>query len=490
MPNRTPKIKYTKHFINNEFVDSLDKKTFAVLNPCTAEKICDVAEGFKADVDIAVKAAKAAFQQNSAWRTLDPSAREVLMNKLADLIERDADELASILTLENGKPFKAALWEIHNAAKTMRYYGGWCDKIYGKTIPVDGPFFTITLKEPVGVTGQILPWNFPVALLAAKWGPALATGCTTVLKPAEQTPITILQIAALTKEAGFPPGVINVVNGFGPTAGAAITNHPDISKIAFVGSTEVGRIIMESAAKSNLKRVGLELGGKSPIAIFDDVDVDKAVEIAYEAVFINGGQACCAGTRTFVQDTIYDAFVKKAAERAAKRKVGDPFSDETEQGPQVDEEMFTKALRMIESGKKEGAKLETGGSRIGDKGYFIQPTVFSNVTDNMTIAREEIFGPVQQILKFSSVEELVERANNTTYGLAAGIVTNDLNKAIAFAKAAQAGSVWVNCFNIVSYQAPFGGYKESGFGKDMGEEAIHEYLNIKTVTIALPTPSK
>ncbi|XP_054258455.1 aldehyde dehydrogenase 1A1-like [Macrosteles quadrilineatus] len=484
MPERNPPVKYIQNFINNEFVDSVSKKTFPVLNPSTADKICAVAEGDKEDVDLAVKAAQAAFHHKSAWRTSDPSARARLLHKLSGLMERDADHIASLLTLENGKPFKNAIWEVNNAIKTLQYYAGWCDKIYGKTIPVDGPFFTMTLREPVGVVGQILPWNFPIALLAAKWGPALAAGCTTVLKPAEQTPLTILYITALTKEAGFPPGVINVVNGFGPTAGAAITSHRSIAKVAFVGSTEVGRIIMESAAKSNLKRVGLELGGKSPIAIFDDVDVDKAVDIAYEAVFINGGQTCCAATRTFVQDKIYDAFVKRAAERATRRTVGDPF-DDVEQGPQIDEEMFTKALSMIEAGKKEGAKLEAGGSQLGDKGYFIQPTVFSNVTDDMKIAREEIFGPVQQILKFSTIEELVERANNTSYGLAAGIVTNDLNKALAFARAVQAGSVWVNCFNIVTYQAPFGGYKESGFGKDMGEEAIEDYLNIKTVTIAL-----
>ncbi|KAJ4444438.1 Aldehyde dehydrogenase [Periplaneta americana] len=334
-------------------------------------------------------------------------------------------------------------------------------------ICADGEVFSFTLLQPVGIVGQIIPWNFPAVMAIWKLAPALATGCTVVLKPAEQTPLTALHIAALTKEAGFPDGVVNVIPGYGPTAGGAITSHPDITKVAFTGSTEVGRIIMAAAAKSNLKKVSLELGGKSPLIIFADADVDKAVELAHSAVFFNQGQVCCAGSRTFVHEAIYDEFVKKATERAQKRSVGDPFTETTEQGPQVDDEMFKKVLNLINKGKSEGAKLECGGDRIGDVGYFIKPTVFSGVTDNMTIAKEEIFGPVQCLIKFKTLEEVIERANNTCYGLAAGIVTNDLNTALVFAQSVEAGFVWVNCYNHVTPQTPFGGFKESGIGREM-----------------------
>lgn len=323
-------------------------------------------------------------------------------------------------------------------------------------------------------------------MVVFKWAPVLATGCVSITKPAEQTPLSALYLAALSKEAGIPAGVLNVVNGYGPTAGAAISSHADIRKVAFTGSTEVGKLIMEAAAKSNLKKVSLELGGKSPLVVFDDVDLDWAVPMAQEAVFTNHGQICCAGSRTFVHEKIYDEFVKRSVALAKARKVGNPFEKGTQQGPQVDEDTFKKILTYIDYGQKDGAKLECGGKRIGTEGYFVEPTVFSNVTDKMRIATDEIFGPVQSIIKFSTLEEAIERANNTNYGLASGILTKDLNTAITFANAVEAGSVWVNCYNATTVTAPFGGYKESGFGRELGEEGLQSYLETKTVSMAIP----
>jgi len=335
------------------------------------------------------------------------------------------------------------------------------------------------------VVGQIIPWNYPILMISWKLGPALAAGCTVVLKPAEQTPLTALYIGSLLKEAGFPPGVLNVVPGYGPTAGAAISGHPDIEKVAFTGSTDVGRLIMAAAANSNMKRCTLELGGKSPLIVLADADIEEAATIAHGAIFNNHGQNCCAGSRTYVQAEVYDAFVKKATELALARKVGDPFVDGVQQGPQIDQEQLSKITELMESGKKEGAKLHCGGERLGDKGYFVKPTVFSDVKDNMRIAREEIFGPVQSIFKFNTIEEAITRANDTKYGLAAGIITNDLNKALLFIQSVHAGSVWVNCYDAVVPQAPFGGFKQSGQGRELGEAALKEYLEVKTVTIAL-----
>ncbi len=392
---------------------------------------------------MAVAAAKKAFARGSEWRNLDGSQRGKLLLKLADLVERDASVLASLETLDNGKPYGDSEFDVQCSADTFRYYAGWCDKIHGQTIPVDGNAFAFTRKEPVGVVGQIIPWNYPLLMLAWKWAPALATGCTIVLKPAEQTPLSALYICSLVKEAGFPAGVINVVTGYGPTAGAAITSHPDIRKVAFTGSTEVGKLIMETAGKTNLKKVSLELGGKSPLVVFDDADLDEAVQIAHNALFTNHGQNCVAGSRTFVQEGIYDEFVKRAAQKAKDRRVGNPFGESTEQGPQIDDEMFKKVLGYIDSGVKEGAKLEAGGKRWGTEGFFIEPTVFSGVTDNMKICREEIFGPVQSILKFKTLEEVIERANNTNYGLAAGCITKNIDTALTYAQAIEAGSVWV-----------------------------------------------
>ncbi|CAO1442725.1 unnamed protein product [Diamesa tonsa] len=488
MANPKQEIRFTKIFINNEFLDAKSGRTFPTINPATGKKLANVAEGDKADVDLAVRAASVAFARGSEWRKMDASGRGKLLSRLADLIERDASPLANLETLDNGKPYEDSIFDIGCAVDTLRYYAGWCDKIYGNTIPVDGNFLSFTRKEPIGVVGQIIPWNYPILMLAWKWGASIATGCVSVLKPAEQTPLTALYIASLSKEAGFPAGVLNVVPGYGPTAGNAISSHPDIRKVAFTGSTEVGRLIMEAAAKSNLKKVSLELGGKSPLVIFDDADLDEAVPIAHNAIFANHGQNCCAGSRTFVQENIYNDFVRKSVELTRARRVGNPFENNMQQGPQIDEEMFNKVLSYVELGKKDGAKLECGGKRLGNEGFFIEPAIFSQVTDNMRIATEEIFGPIQSILKFKTLDEVIERANRTNYGLAAGVVTKNIDTALTFAQAVEAGSVWVNCYDAVVPQAPFGGYKQSGFGRELGFDGLESYLETKTVTIK--TPSK
>ncbi|KAF5285152.1 hypothetical protein FQR65_LT13349 [Abscondita terminalis] len=439
----------------------------------------------QADINKAVEAAKTAFEQDSEWRKLTASERGLLITKLADLIEREKNYLAALEAIDNGKAYKNALLDVQYTVDVFKYYAGYADKIHGNTIPLGDDFVSLTVKEPVGVVGQIIPWNYPLMMISWKWAPALAAGCTIVLKPAEQTPLSALVLAALTKEAGFPKGVINVVPGYGPTAGATLVKHPDVKKLAFTGSTEIGNVIMETVGKSSLKRVSLELGGKSPIVVFDDFNVDEAVEIAYNACFSNHGQNCCAGSRTYVQSGIYDAFVKKAVEKARATKVGDPFHDDTDQGPQASEEMLEKVLGLIECGKKDGAKLETGGCQKGKEGYFVEPTVFSNVTDNMTIARQEIFGPVQSIFKFNTLEEVIKRANDTTYGLAAGVLTKNISTALTYAKSVHAGSVWVNCYDAITPQTPFGGFKYSGIGRELGEDGLKEYLEVKTITIKI-----
>lgn len=485
-PNPDIKIKYTQIFINNEFCNSASGKVFPVINPSTGDKICDVQEGDKADVEKAVEVAKNAFKIGSQWRTMDASERGRLLEKLASLMERDIEYLANLNTLENGKIFTESVGDVIFAVKTLRYFAGCADKIHGKTIPADGNSFSYTRVEPVGVCGLIIPWNFPMLLISNKLGPAIAAGNTVIIKPAEQTPLSALYICTLIKEAGFPPGVINIVPGYGPTAGGALTGHYDVDKVSFTGSTEVGKLIQQAAGKSNTKRVTLEMGGKSPLVICSDVDLDEAVKIAHDALFFNQGECCCAGSRTLVHEDIYDAFVAKSKELALKRVVGNPFDAKTIQGPQIDDEQFNKILDLIESGKKEGASLECGGSRFGNKGYFVQPTVFSNVTDNMRIAKEEIFGPVMQIFKFKTLDEAIERSNNTEYGLAAGILTKDIDKAILYSQAVRAGTIWVNCFFAGSVQVPFGGFKMSGQGREFGTDALHEYCEIKTVTIKIP----
>jgi len=481
-----PEVKYTQLFINNEWVDAESGKTFATYNPATEQLIANVQEADKADVEKAVKAARAAFKLGSTWRTMDASARGNLLYKLAELMERDRVYLASLEALDNGKTFAAAhAADLGLAIKCYRYYAGWADKNHGKTIPIDGDYLTYTRHEPIGVCGQIIPWNFPILMQAWKLGPALAMGNTVVMKLAEQTPLTGLYVCSLIKEAGFPAGVVNVLNGFGPTAGSAISNHMDVDKVAFTGSTEVGKIIQAAAAGSNLKNVTLELGGKSPFIVTNDADIDQAVDLAHFALFFNAGQCCCAGSRLMVQEGIYDEFVKKATEKVNQMKVGDPFSAETDQGAQVSEEQLNIINGYVQSGVKEGASLKIGGQRYGNKGYFFQPTVFSDVTDDMKICREEIFGPVQVIQKFKTIDEAIERANKNSYGLAAGIFTKNLEDATYISNSLRAGTVWINCYDALEAQAPFGGYKMSGSGRELGEYGLENYTEVKTVTIKI-----
>jgi aldehyde dehydrogenase (NAD+) len=475
----------TKLLINNCWVPSESGKTFATVNPSTGEEICQVAEADAADVDKAVLAARAAFEQGP-WKKMRASERGRLLHRLADLIEQNADALARLESVDNGKPLSIA--KAVDVAKTVacyRYFAGWADKVQGKTIPIDGDFFCYTRHEPIGVVGQIIPWNYPMLMQAWKLAPALATGNTVVMKPAEQTPLSALRIGELIVEAGFPEGVVNLLPGFGHTAGAAIARHMDIDKVAFTGSTEVGRLIMEAAARSNLKRITLELGGKSPNIIFEDVDLDEAVEGAHLGLFVNQGQSCCAGSRVFVEQKIYDEFVEKSIARAQKRKVGDPLDPRTDQGPQVSQSQFDRVMGYIEAGKSEGATLACGGERVGDRGYFVQPTVFSGVQDDMKIAREEIFGPVMSVIPFKDVDEVIKRANRTTYGLAAGVWTRDIKKAHAVANGVRAGTVWVNCYHVLDTRAPFGGFKQSGIGRELGEYGLQQYTEVKTVTVKL-----
>jgi len=485
-PQKTVALPMTKLLIGNEWVNSKSGKTFPTINPSTGEEIAQIAEADSQDVDRAVKIAREAFRQDSPWRKMSAAERGRLLNKLADLIEANADELARLESLDNGKPYSVALAaDLPLTIACYRYYAGWADKVQGKTIPINGPYFCYTRLEPVGVVGQIIPWNFPLLMQAWKLAPALATGNTIIMKPAEQTPLTALRVGELILEAGFPPGVVNILSGYGPTAGAAIARHNDIDKVAFTGSTEVGHLIMEAAAKSNLKRVTLELGGKSPNIVFADADLEQAVEGSHFALFFNQGQCCCAGSRLYVEEKVYDEFVERSVARAKKRTVGDPLDPTTEQGPQVDDAQFDKVMSYIDSGKQEGAKMLCGGDRVGSRGYFIRPTVFADVKDDMKIAQEEIFGPVMSILKFKDVDDMVERANKTMYGLAAGVWTRDIGKAHAVANSVRAGTVWVNCYDVFDAAAPFGGFKQSGIGRENGEYGLQQYTEVKTVTVKL-----
>ncbi|PKA67067.1 Aldehyde dehydrogenase family 2 member C4 [Apostasia shenzhenica] len=476
-----PKIKFTKLFINGEFVDSVSGKCFETRDPRTGEVIAVVAEGDKEDVDLAVKAARNAFDHGT-WPRMSGYERGRIMSKYADLIEEHLEELAMIDSLDGGKLLamgKAV--DIPGGVHMLRYNAGAADKIHGETLKLAGEFQGYTLKEPVGVVGHILPWNFPTAMFFLKVSPALAAGCTMVVKPAEQTPLSALFYAHLAKKAGIPDGVLNVVNGFGPTAGAAITSHMDVDKVSFTGSSEVGRLVMEAAARSNLKKVSLELGGKTPLIIFDDADLDMAVNLAHNAAFFNKGEICVAASRVYVHEKIYDEFLKKSVEMAKSRVVGDPFDPKVHQGPQIDKEQFEKVLRYIEIGKKEGATLVTGGSPCSDKGYYIEPTIFTDVKEDMVIAQEEIFGPVKCVMKFKTIDEAIEKANATYYGLSAGIITKDLNVANRVSRSIRAGTIWVNCFFVFDPSCPFGGYKMSGFGKDQGIDGLEKYLQIKSV---------
>ncbi len=482
-PVARPQIRRNQLLINGKWCDSVSGEVFATYHPATEEKITDVAQANAEDVDRAVKAARRAFEEGP-WHDMDARDRGALILKLADLIEQNIKELAALETLDNGKPINDAMGaDLPLVIDCLRYYAGWADKLQGKTIPIRGNYFCYTRLEPVGVVGQIIPWNFPALMVAWKWGPALAAGCTIVMKPAEQTPLSCLRMADLAMEAGFPPGVINIVPGFGET-GAAIVAHPDVDKVAFTGSTEVGQIIMREAANT-LKRVTLELGGKSPNVVFADCDIEAAVTGAEFGLFFNQGQCCCAGSRVFVEDSIHQEFVERLVDRAQGRQLGDPFSPSTAQGPQVDKEQFEKIMGYIERGKKSGADCKTGGGRWGDKGYFVEPTVFDNVTDDMDIATDEIFGPVMSVLPFSEFDEVVERSNKTFYGLAAAVWTRDVAKAHRLAAKVKAGTVWVNCYDVFDAAAPFGGFKMSGIGRELGEAALANYTEQKTVTMSL-----
>lgn len=483
-PEQKVKIGQTKLLINNEWVESVSGKRFETINPTTGEAICDVAEADAADVDKAVKAARNAFESGE-WRSISATRRGELLYKLADLIEQNIDELARLETLDNGKTLKDAYGDLNLVLRCYRYYAGWADKVHGKTIPINGPYLCYTRHEPVGVVGQIIPWNFPLLMQAWKLSPALATGNTVVMKTAEQTPLSALRVGELIIEAGFPPGVVNILSGYGPTAGAAIANHMDVDKLAFTGSTEVGHLVMEAAAKSNLKRVTLELGGKSPNIVFADADMDAAIAGAHNSLFFNQGQCCNAGSRLFVEEKCYDEFVAKSVEKAKNRLVGDPFDPNTQQGPQVDKDQFDKVISYIEAGMREGANMMCGGHQVGDRGYFIEPTVFANVTNDMKIAQEEIFGPVMSIIKFKDIEEAIHLANTTMYGLAAGVWTKDITKAHRVANSVRAGTVWVNCYHVFDAAAPFGGFKQSGMGRELGEYCLEHYTEVKTVTVQL-----
>jgi aldehyde dehydrogenase (NAD+) len=474
-----------KLLIDNKWVESESGKTFPTINPSTGEEICQVEEADSADVDKAVQVARRTLERGS-WKRMPASERGKLLLGLAELMEKHAEELARLETLDNGKPLSVSRTvDLPLAIACYRYYAGWADKIQGKTIPIQGNYFCYTRREPVGVIGQIIPWNFPLLMQAWKLAPALAAGNTVVLKPAEQTPLTALRVGELILEAGFPRGVVNILPGYGPTAGAALARHRDVDKIAFTGSTEVGHLILEAAARSNLKRVTLELGGKSPNIVFADADLNQAIEGSHMALFFNQGQCCTAGSRLYVEEKCYDEFVEKSVERARHRVVGDPFDPATEQGPQIDQAQFDKVMAYIEAGKSERARLACGGGRVGERGYFLEPTVFTEVEDSMRIAQEEIFGPVMSILRFQGLHEVIERANGTAYGLAAAVWTRDISKAHAVANGVRAGTVWVNCYDVFDAAAPMGGFKQSGFGRELGEYGLEQYTEVKTVTVKL-----
>lgn len=477
-----------KMLINGEWVSAKSGKTFNTVNPATGEVIVKVCEADKEDIDLAVKAARRAFE--GEWKKFVPYQREQLLNKLADLLEKNAEEFAQLETLDNGKPInESRAVDVPASVQHFRYYAGWATKIHGETLPISvGDFHAYTLREPVGVVGQIIPWNFPLLMATWKIAVALACGNCVVLKPAEQTPLTALRLGELIMEAGFPKGVVNICPGFGETAGAALSSHMDVDKVAFTGEYITGRKIVE-ASKGNLKRVSLELGGKSPNIVFADGDLEGALRGCMGSVFFNQGQVCCAGTRLFVEEKIYEDFVGKLSDKVKKLKLGIGLDPATQMGPLVSDEQLKRVTGYLDIGKKEGAKPLCGGDRAKDgdlaKGYFVQPTVFADVNNKMRIAQEEIFGPVVSAIPFKDVEDVVLQGNDTTYGLAAGIWTNDVKKAHKVARALKAGTVWVNCYNCFDPCAPFGGFKQSGYGREGGIHALELYTNIKTVWMSL-----
>ncbi|MCK6255859.1 aldehyde dehydrogenase family protein [Fictibacillus sp. WQ 8-8] len=472
-----------KLFINGEWVTSKSGKTFETLNPSTGEVLALVAEGGKEDIDLAVDAARKAFD-SGYWTKMSAAKRSYLIYKLADLMEQNKEELAQLDTLDNGKPIRETMnADVPLAIEHFRYYAGWATKIVGQTIPVAGSFFNYTRHEPVGVVGQIIPWNFPLLMAAWKLGAALATGCTVVLKPAEQTPLSALYLAQLAQEAGFPEGVLNVVTGAGET-GAALVDHPEVNKIAFTGSTEVGKMIMRNAADS-LKRVTLELGGKSPNIILPDADMTRAIPGALGGIMFNQGQVCCAGSRLFIQKKAFDNVMADMVSHAKNIKQGPGLDPDTTMGPLVSEEQHNRVMSYIEKGKDEGAELLTGGTRPFEQGYFVEPTIFADVDDKMTIAKEEIFGPVVAAMPFEDLDEVIERANRSEYGLAAGLWTENLKTAHYVSNNLKAGTVWINCYNAFDAASPFGGYKQSGMGREMGSYALNNYTEVKSVWVNL-----
>ena len=475
--------------IDGRFVLAASGKTFPVYNPATGEVVAQVPEAETEDVDRAVIAARRAFDEGPWTRKMSNSERGQLLWKLADLLQENLEEFAEIESLDNGKPLSVArVADVPLAVDMFRYMAGWATKITGSTLSFSTPglFHSYTMREPIGVVGQIIPWNFPLLMAAWKLAPALAAGCTVVLKVAEQTPMSGLRLAELFDQAGFPPGVVNILTGFGEGAGAPLAAHPLVDKIAFTGSTEVGRLIVKASA-GNLKKVSLELGGKSPAIVFPDADLDRAIAGTASAIFFNQGQCCCAGSRLFVHESIYDKVLQGVSDIAGGINMGPGLDPQTAMGPLVSEEQFDKVTGYIDSGVKEGARVAAGGKRHGDRGYFVQPTVLTNTNPSMKVVREEIFGPVVCAESFSDadLDRMAREANDTVYGLAASVWTRDLSTAHKMARRIRSGTVWINCHNVFDASLPFGGYKQSGWGREMGEEVLHNYTEVKAVTAAL-----